>query len=61
MAKMNFLQRIVMGKVLKGIEKMAQNDPKIRGSFEDLGKAAHKLQQDIDQHIKDSKKDGTFK
>lgn len=61
MAKMNFLQRIVIGKVLKGIEKMAQKDPAIRSSFDELGAAAYKLQQDIDQHIKDSKKDGTFK
>jgi hypothetical protein len=59
MAKMNFLQRIVMGKVLKGLEKMAQKDPNIRGSFDELGKAAHKLQQDIDAHIKNSK--DTFK
>ena len=56
---MNFLQKLIARKVLKGMEKMAQKDPAIRGSFAELGKAAQKLQQDIDNHIKNSK--DTFK
>lgn len=58
---MNFLQKIVFGKVLDGRVKMVKNDSKIGGVFSELGKTARKLQQDINQHIKDSKKDRTYK
>jgi len=56
---MNFLQKIITRKLLKGMEKMAQKDPAIRSSFDALGAAAQKLQKDIDNHIKNSK--DTFK
>jgi hypothetical protein len=58
---MNFLQRIISKKVLKGMEKMAQKDPVINKSFNDLAKASYQLQKDIDAHIKKGKSDGTFK
>ena len=52
---MNFLQKLITRRVLKGMEKMAQKDPAVRSSFDELNKAAQKLQKDIDAHIKDSK------
>ena len=56
---MNFLQKIVARKVLKGMEKLAQKDPAVNKSFNDLAKASRQLKIDIDNHIKNSK--DTFK
>jgi len=61
MANMNFLQKLVTRKLLKGLEKMAQKDPVIRKSFEELGDASYKLAQDIEKFNKERKDSGLWK
>ena len=56
---MNFLQRIISKKILKGMEKMAQKDPAVNKSFNDLANASLESQKNIDAHLKNSK--STFK
>lgn len=55
---MNFLQRIISKKVLKGMEKMAQKDPAVNKSFNDLANVSLELQKNIDAHLKRDRKLG---
>ena len=61
MANMNFLQKLITRKLLKGLEKMAEKDPTIRKSFDELGAASHKLAQDIEKFNKERKDSGLWK
>jgi len=61
MANMNFLQRLVTRKLLKGLTKMAEKDPAIKKSFEELGAASYKLAQDIDKFNQERKDSGLWK
>lgn len=49
---MNFLQKIISKSILKSLEILSKNDPKIRSQWEELGKASQELAKSIDDYNK---------
>ena len=58
---MNFLQKIISKSVLKSLETLSKNDPKIRSQWEELGKASQELAKSIDDYNKNREKSGNWK
>lgn len=55
---MNFLQKIISKSVLKSLETLSKNDPKIRSQWEELGRASEDLAKSIDVRIKKDREMG---
>jgi len=58
---MNFLQKIISKSVLKSLETLSKNDPKIRSQWEKLGKASQDLAKSIDDYNRSREKSGNWK
>ena len=57
---MNFLQKIISKSILKSLEKLSNEDPKIRSQWEELGKASQELAKSIEK-LEKRKKDAGWK
>jgi len=57
---MNFLQKIISKGILKSLEKLSKEDPKIRSQWEELGKASQDLAKSIEK-LEKRKKDAGWK
>ena len=49
---MNFLQKIISRSILKSLEKISKEDPKVRSKWEELGKASQELAKSINDYQK---------
>ena len=58
---MNFLQKIISKSILKSLEKLSKEDPKIRSQWEELGKASQELAKSIDDFNKKRETSGNWK
>jgi hypothetical protein len=51
---MNFLQKIISKSILKSLETLSKNDPKIRSQWEELGKASEELAKSVNDYQKNT-------